>query len=456
LSLREIVLIGIVAAACVLALIRPKYGLYAYIWYALMRPDVLAWVEDERNIYSMIIFGATAISSVRYLSNLQRLFQSFFSVTLLLLQVPIALSVIAAVNYELAAPRYSFFIKMFCALLLIPLLIETEKDLRDLILVMALSLGFVGIKYGLFGVIHGGVELARGYGPMLADNNFVALGLATIMPLCWYARALTPNKTVQWVLLAMFVFCIPGIIMTNSRGGIITLGVVLLYVFFRTRNKTLALLLMAGVVSGAIYLVQDMFVSRMSTLQNVEEEASAASRLHHLETAWRMWLDYPVFGVGFGGINYGFLASRYGESEIVAQHVAHNSYAQMLVDSGFAAFLLYVIPLLGSIWWLGASRKRMRTLFPGDAAREAIPTGLQGSMIAFALDSSFYSCQRIDLPYMLLLTVAVWQIVERQLRLQAISSPARAPVAFQPPLSPMPAPSPASLPSGFRNLGPAR
>lgn len=453
-SLREILLIGIVIAICVLALIRPKYGLYGYIWYALMRPDVLAWVEDDRNIYSLIIFSVMALSSIRALPNIQRLFMSPFSTSIILLQIPIGLSVIAAVRYDYSIDRYTFFIKMFVALMLIPVLIETEKDLREFILVIALSLGFIGLKYGVFGVIHGGVELARGYGPMLSDNNFVALGLATVMPVCWYARSLTENKLIRLTLLGMFVFSIPAIIMTNSRGGIITMGLMLLYVFIRTRSKSLALLLMIGVVGGAVYLVQDMFVSRMSTLQNVEEEASAASRLSHLNTAWRMWLHYPIFGVGFGGVNYAALAHLYGEDSIVSQHVAHNSYMQMLVDSGGIALLLYAIPLLGSVWWLGDSRKRMLRAFPNDLAREAIPTGLQGAMIAFVVDSAFYSCQRIDLPYMLLFVISVWQIVERQLLAQPLAFPQPAAPPASPPLPSMP-PPPGLRPS-YRNLGPLR
>lgn len=457
-SLRELLLIGIVAVVCVLALIRPKYGLYGYMWYALMRPDVLAFVEDDRNIYSFVIFCVTAISALRHIGNISRLFQSFFFVTLLLLQILLGLSVLNAVYYDLAVPRYIFFVKMFGALLLIPLLVETEKDLRELLLVIGLSLGAVGIKHGLWGVMHGGVQLVRGYGPMFADNNFLALGLATVMPICWYARALTANQTLRWILLSMFIFCIPAIVMTNSRGGTLTMGVVLLYVLLRTRNKAVALLLILGVTGGAIYLVQDMFVSRMSTLQDVEEEASAASRLFHLKIAFRMWLDYPMLGVGFGGVNYAALADRYGESATANQHVAHNSYAQMLVDSGVFALLLYVAALLGSIWWLNASRKRMLKWFARDPAREAIPAGLQGAMIAFVVDSTFYSCQRMDLPYMFLFVIGVWQIIERQLLAQVQSGAfqhAGLPTGAMRPL-PVTVQGPPNLRPSYRNWGSLR
>jgi probable O-glycosylation ligase (exosortase A-associated) len=431
LSTRELLLICIVFGICLLAFIRPKYGLYGYLWYGLMRPDVLAWVEDSRNVYSLIIFAATAISALRYIQNFPRLIQSGIIRSLLLLQLFLGISVITAVRYDLSIDRYIFFMKMFIALLLIPMLIETEEDMRHLLITIGLSLGFVGLKYGAYGVAFGGVELIRGYGPMLSDNNFLGVGLVTVMPICWWARSLTTNRFFRLALLGMVLFSIPAIIMTNSRGAVITMGVVMLYIFVRSRNKAFAVVLIGACLAGGIYLVKNMFVDRMSTLSAPEDETSAASRLWHLQAALRMWKDHPIFGVGFGGINYAALVASYGgeHSKVLANHVAHDSYVEMLVDSGFSAFLVYTGTLFYAILWLGRSRKRMKERFPADLARAAIPTGLQGALLAFAIDSTFYSCQRMDLPYMLLLAVGVWSLIEKQILAAPPAATASAPAA---------------------------
>ena len=419
-SLRELTLIGIVFILVLLALVRPKYGLYGYLWYALMRPDVLCYVEDERNIYSLVIFGATALGSIRYIPNIANVFRHYIGICFIALQVPFTLSVSFAVYPDLAVDRFVFFIKAMIALLLIPMLIETIDDLKELYLTIALSLGFVGIKYGLYGVVFGGVELARGYGPMLGDNNFVAMALATVMPLCWFGRSLTSNKIIQYALLAEFVFCIPAIVMTNSRGGILSMGVVMLFITLTAKGRIWLLLLILAGSAGSIYLVQDMFTTRMATLSNVEEEASAASRLWHLNAALRMSLDHPILGVGFGGYNYAVLSPQY-DTRVDGKHVAHNSYAQVLADSGIFAFVLYAGMLFGAIYSTRASAKRMAKAAP---ALWAIPNGLCLSLIAFALGSTFYSCQRMDLLYMLLLTSSMWLILESQIKLAPAPQPA--------------------------------
>src|SRR5262249_54088483 len=148
--------------------------------------------------------------------------------------------------------------------------------------------------------------------------------------------------------------------------------------------------------------VRDQYFARMGTLGNVHEEASAESRLIHADTALKMWLDYPLLGVGFGGLNYAALAPRYMEqtNEELANHVVHNSYLQMLIDSGVFAFIFYVALLFYGILWLGASAARMEAI--GSKLR-AIPLAIQGPLTVFALGSTFYSCQRMDLPYLFLM-----------------------------------------------------
>lgn len=409
-SIREALLIGMVVILAAIALVRPKIGLLAYIWYGLMRPDVLAWVEDERNIHSLILFIATAAGSLRYLPRVTALFQAPFNWLVILLQIPLGMSVLFAFQPELCYVRYNMYIKMILALLLIPILIETVEDMRNLVLVFAFSLGFVGMKYGIYGVIHGGVELARGYGPMLADNNFVALALAMVIPFAWYAFQLAPYP---YRLLGLVIAgaSISGIVMTNSRGGSLAMGLGLLYIALRSKHKIAVLAIVVACLAGSVYLVQDMYIERMSTLTEYEEESSAMSRIHHLRAALQMWKDYPILGVGFGGTNYAVLSRNYSQ-DVTGRHVVHNSYAQMLVDSGLIAFLLYTGALFLSIWWAGRSAKRLRAL---KSPYEVIPRAIQSALLVFALGSAFYSCQRMDLPYMLILMTGAWYPIEKQL-----------------------------------------
>jgi O-antigen ligase len=166
-----------------------------------------------------------------------------------------------------------------------------------------------------------------------------------------------------------------------------------------------------------IYLVKDVYFARMATLPNYEEEGSAASRIRYAKAAFEMWKDYPLLGVGFGGRNYSARTGEYLGWKSV--HGVHNSYLQMLVDSGIFAFLLYVGLLFGSIAWLGFSAARTRREHPG---LECIPIAIQVALITFSVGGTFGSAQRYDFSYFLFMCGASWYIVVHRLREEAMRS----------------------------------
>jgi O-antigen ligase len=146
-----------------------------------------------------------------------------------------------------------------------------------------------------------------------------------------------------------------------------------------------------------------MFVDRMSTLAHPEDEASANSRIVLAGVALEIFEQHPLLGVGFGGLNFAVEAQKRTLDE--KQRVAHDTYLQVLVDSGLAAALLYVALLGFTIVAMGRSARFWGPLRPESAA---IARGIQISLIAFAVGAPFYSCDRMDWPYMLILCGASW------------------------------------------------
>ena len=410
--LREILLTAVVLTLCALALVRPRLGLFGYIWYATMRPDVLAWCADANN-YSLYLAVCTLLGAVPYLSNLGRLVRSWSSALFLTLQIPLALSTFLAVRPELSYGLYTDFVKSFVVLLLIPVLIEDFQQLVQLILLIGISIGVLGLKFGGFGIVHGGVIIVDGYGGQMSDNNLVGLALTMMIPLCWYGRALTESRAFRWMLSGIVAVSVAGIVMTNSRGSSLALGAVFLCIILRSRRKIAALLVASVVAGAAIYLVRDEYINRIATITHYEQEASASSRIVYAEAAVKMWLDYPVLGVGFGGLNYMALAGRY--MGLNNDHVAHNSYLQMLVDSGIIAFVFYITLLFGTICYLGISCRRIGREWPDVAC---MGVALQTSLVAFAVGGTFYSSQRYDLPYIILMCSAAWELLVKSIEVE--------------------------------------
>jgi O-antigen ligase len=218
------------------------------------------------------------------------------------------------------------------------------------------------------------------------------------------------------MLLGMAACAGITLISTNSRGNSLACGLVLLLITFRSKYRMAGLIgICLVLILPGLYLVGDRYLERMSTLKDVESDNSAWSRVVFAEAAIRMWSDYPLLGVGFGEENYVFLSDQYLDPGVAGRKV-HNTYLQMLVDSGIFAFLIYTALLWGTIWWLGRSIKKMNRLRPEWAA---YPLMIQSSLIAFAIGSTFYSRGDFELCYMLLMAAGAWYSIQESLTTEA-------------------------------------
>jgi probable O-glycosylation ligase (exosortase A-associated) len=354
----------------------------------------------------MALAGATLAGAVRFLPAFAQWFRNPAVAMLLMLQVPTALSVIFCTGRFLAEDRYSEYLRMILIVMLIPVFCDTAARVKNLILVMAFSLGALGIKFGLYGIVQGGVQFTDGIGEQY-DNNTLGLAMAMAAPLCWFARSLVSSAWAKMALLFMVVTAAATVIMTNSRGASLSLAAAFLFVAFRSKHKILTLIVLVAATAPTIYLVKDQYFKRMKTLDSYRDEASAASRIEFAGAAIRMWQAYPILGVGFGSRNYAALNEEFLGREDV--HGTHNTYLQVLADSGCFAYLLYTGLLFGIVVWLG-----QMSHIQGDAGNiRQMAVALRASLIAFMVGGTFGSMQRYDFTYMLIMTTAaLWRVCE--------------------------------------------
>lgn len=405
--MRELALVAAVLVVCCLGLVMPRVGLYGFMCFALLRPDELAWSEGKYP-FSAALAGATLLGAIRFAPNIPRLWRNPITRLLILLQIPIALSVLFPVGAFLSSDRYSEYARMLVMVLLIPLLVESQSHVRTLLLVMAGSLGLLGIKFGIYGIFHGGVQYTEGLGNQY-DNNTLGIAMAMAVPLCWHCMSLVSSRLARMALAGMVVTAAATVVMTNSRGASVSLAVGFLYVAARSRHKILTLCAFALATIPSIYLVQDQYFSRMKTIQDYKEEASAASRIEFAKAAINMWKAYPVLGVGFGSRNYAALNDKFlGRADV---HAAHNTYLQMLADSGSFAYLIYTSLLFGTVLWLHKTAKTKRERDDGNIAG-SLALATVTPMIVFLVGCTFGSMQRYDFPYMLLMCAAALHVVQ--------------------------------------------
>src|SRR5690349_8272142 len=182
---REVLVSAITLVLCVIALVHPRIGLYGYIWFSLMRPDYLAYANGSIP-YSPALAASVLLGSWRYFIEFPRIFRNPVSRTLVLLQIPIVISVYLALVPELSYERFFAYERTIVMVLLIPVLIRTVEHVRVLFMVIALSLGAIGLRIGLGVLAHGGYHITNGYAYM--ENNALAATLAMVIPFLWYMR----------------------------------------------------------------------------------------------------------------------------------------------------------------------------------------------------------------------------------------------------------------------------
>ena len=130
------------------------------------------------------------------------------------------------------------------------------------------------------------------------------------------------------------------VIMTHSRGGLVSLVVIVPIIAWRSKHRLAVIAIFVCIMGSAIYLVRESYFQRMSTLTDPLEEGSARTRIALSKGGLRMAADHPLLGVGFGSENERQIIGQYlNEGEGTGLYL-HNTYLQVLVDSGVFAGVL--------------------------------------------------------------------------------------------------------------------
>jgi O-antigen ligase len=213
----------------------------------------------------------------------------------------------------------------------------------------------------------------------LTRNAFVFTLLAT-MPVSFYYLF---NKYKGTQLLLFLPIYLLNIVLTNGRSGAIIGFIEILFiaaVIYPVFNKTLKVLLLPLI--GLIYFMQtDAAQIYLDSVANkIEPVAPRLSRMMRSEgdgdlNADKSWLhrklmidkafeisaDYPLFGIGPNNFKYfDSKMKTYWQYDRLTnmsldyynKRSAHNSYVQLIAETGFTGFLLFLVIILTPLYYL--------------------------------------------------------------------------------------------------------
>ena len=395
--MRDLLLLAVIYSSLPVIVFRPFVGLLVYGWLSYMRPQDMAWTTRGMPLaqwvaVALVVGLLLAIGRERWVTIKTQ------TVLLFALVGWISLSVANAVKPEEAQLLYGYYWKTILIAVLTTGMVTDRKRFRILLLLIVACLGFLGAKRGLVGLVGGGIRYYDGPGGFMSDNNTFALVLNMALPLL-VAVVLTEKE--KWLKVAAgvtAVLCTITVLFTFSRGGLLTLAVVVPAIIWRSRHRLAMTGLIALGFAGFLFFTSDQFtkeyVDRATSISDYEEDASAQGRLSAWKTSWRAFLDYPVFGVGPNNLQ---VVHRTYSPNPDRFRVSHNVFLQILAECGLPAVLLFTACLGAAFFSL--NRLRRGTDLPWV---EIYARMMQISIVAYVVGSMFLNTAYFELIYQLI------------------------------------------------------
>jgi O-antigen ligase len=186
----------------------------------------------------------------------------------------------------------------------------------------------------------------RTLGPFVNANYFGLFLAVSLVLAVGLLRALGGRYRV--VLAFSIVVMAYGLVLTLSRSAILALAVGVLVLAF-TRSRTLGVALSITAVGAAVVVYPIFLDARLSetwgqasSAAYLAEAASESYRQSALEAGVRLFLERPIFGLGFGGFQ--FASPRFLEGLPVT--ASHNQFTSILAEQGLVGFTM-VAALIG-------------------------------------------------------------------------------------------------------------
>lgn len=145
--------------------------------------------------------------------------------------------------------------------------------------------------------------------------------------------------------VAFFVGCV-ALICNSTRGAWLALVPVIMFIllYYVSRKSFIAVLCLAVIACAGVGLTNNTkFMKRVHSITSTKYQSNT-ERLLIWQSAYKMFLDHPVLGVGLGQYkdNYQkkYISSKAKEKTL--GH-AHNNFMQMLAENGIVGFIGFTV-----------------------------------------------------------------------------------------------------------------
>ncbi len=422
--MRDLALTLVLVPLLVMAAAQPFVGVLVWSWISFMNPHREVWGFAQTMPWAMMSFLVMLFGCL-VAREPKRPAVNGVTVLMLIFAVGITITSITALGpSEGVWAKWDRTIKVLLGLLLTAALLTERRRIHAMIWLIVISLGYYGVKGGIFTVMTGGGFIVLGPpNSMIKDRNHLAVALLVAIPLMNYLRLQSPYAIVRMGLVAAMVCTLFAVVGSQSRGALLGLAATAGFLWLRSPGKIVSGIGIVAALAVAILFMPASWVERMNTISNYQEDGSAMGRITIWLAIIKLALMRPLVGTGFLGFYQQSVVNMVSPDTMA--RAAHNIWLEVLGEHGFVVFFVWtgilVFGVLYSIRTTRLARGRPDLQWTVDLARMT-----QVSIVAYCSGGSFLSLSYWDVAWTLLVVMAAtYALVVKAVPVQAAEPVAR-------------------------------
>lgn len=379
-------------------------------WLAYMNAHRACWGFARSMPFSLVVALCLLISLLTSKED-KRIPWTAETTMLVIFILWMLLTTIFALNPDGAWEQWSKVWKIQLITFITMMIIKDPQRIYLLVATIAMSLGFYGVKGGIFTILTAGSYRVWGPdGTMIGGNNEIGLALIMTIPLIRYLQM---HSKPVWFRNGCFwamILCVVAVFGTQSRGAL--LGIVAMGTFLIMKGKNRFAYAILALFCGITLLafMPESWHERMGTIKNYEQDGSAMGRIN----AWGFAINLATSRLLGGGFETftPFLFKIYAPNPD-DYHDAHSIYFEILGEHGFIGLAIFLT--LAILTW----RRATLTAKEADRYPEMKPLAdlmrmIQVSLVGYAVSGAFLGMAYFDLYYALISIVVMSNYVVRK------------------------------------------
>ena len=415
--MRDIIIFLVFFSLVPMVFYRPYIGLLLWSWIGYMNPHRLSYGVAYSFPFAALGAGITFVAFI--FSKEKKTFPiNAVTVVWMLFVFWMLITTIVSLIPANAWPEWERAMKIQLMILMTLLLVNDRTKLIHLIWVVVFSIGFFGIKGGVFTILTSGGALIWGPpGSFIEGNNELALALIMILPLIRFLQMYITNKWMKRVMLVCIGLCALSILASYSRGAFLAISVIGLFFWFKSNKKLLSGIIVVVIAIGALSMMPSQWWERMDTIETYDEDGSALGRINAWYFAFNLAVDRPLVGGGFRAFSLSLFPLYAPDPEDF--HDAHSIYFEVLGEQGFVGLFLFLL-MYFLAYREGSKTIRLAKGKPDIKWAGDLAAMTQVGLIGYAVGGAFLGLAYFDLPYHLMSILVLTKIIaEKELEKNA-------------------------------------